>query len=45
MKDVKILINQWENEKLSFEEKENKLNIITTYSDGSEGIKEFKKGD
>lgn len=32
-------------EKLSFEEKENKLNIITTYSDGSEGIKEFKKGD
>lgn len=30
-------------EKLSFEEKENKLNIITTYSDGSEGIKAFIK--
>lgn len=32
-------------EKISFAEKENKLNIITTYSDGSEGIEEFKQGD
>jgi hypothetical protein len=32
-------------EKISFAEKEDKLNIITTYSDGSEGIEEFKKGD
>lgn len=32
-------------EKISFAEKGNKLNIISTYSDGSEGIEEFKKGD
>ncbi len=32
-------------EKISFTEKENKLNIINSYSDGSEGIEEFKKGD
>ena len=32
-------------EKISFAEKEGKLNIITTYGDGSEGIEEFKKGD
>lgn len=32
-------------EKISFAEKGNKLNIITTYGDGSEGIEEFKKGD
>ncbi len=32
-------------EKISFAEKDDKLNIITTYSDGSEGIEEFKKGN
>jgi hypothetical protein len=32
-------------EKISFTEKGDKLNIITTYGDGSEGVEEFKKGD
>lgn len=32
-------------EKLSFVENDNKLSIIQTYSDGSEDIQEFKKGD
>lgn len=32
-------------EKISFAEKDNKLNIITTYSDDSKDLEEFNKGD
>jgi hypothetical protein len=32
-------------EKISFVDKDNKINIIQTFSDGSEYIKEYKKGE
>lgn len=37
--------NSEQDEKISFEEKEGKLKIITTYSDMSQDIKEYKKGE
>jgi hypothetical protein len=43
------LDGRWRNsqydEKLSFVENDDKLNIIQTYSDGSEDIQEYKKGE
>lgn len=40
---------RWRNskydEKISFVEKDNQINIIQTFSDGSEYIKEYKKGE
>lgn len=40
---------RWRNseydEKISFTEKNNKVSIIQTFSDNSEDIKEYKKGD
>lgn len=40
---------RWRNskydEKISFAEKDNQINIIQTFSDGSEYIKEYKKGE
>jgi hypothetical protein len=40
---------RWRNskydEKITFVENDNKLNIVQTYSDGSEDIQEFTKGD
>jgi broad specificity polyphosphatase/5'/3'-nucleotidase SurE len=32
-------------EKISFVEKDNKINIIQTFNDGSEYVKEYKKGE
>jgi hypothetical protein len=43
------LYGRWQDteydEKLSFEESDDGLNIITTYSDGSQGVEKYKKGD
>ena len=37
--------SKYDDELISFAENDNKLNIILTYSDGSEDIQEYKKGE